>query len=69
MDGKITEGFFWTRKQAEYSEQEQSIETALSSLNRPITSEHVLTVERTFEPAQKAHSPYLTQTMRKEANC
>ena len=58
VDGKITEGF-WTRKQAEYSEQERSIETALSSLNRPITSEHLLTVERTFELAQKAHSLYL----------
>src|SRR5205807_2270161 len=60
VDGKITEGF-WTRKQAEYSDQERSLETALSSLNRPITPERVFTVARTFELAQKAHSLYLTR--------
>jgi site-specific DNA recombinase len=36
LDGKIIEDF-WARKQAEYSDQERSLETALSSLNRPIT--------------------------------
>jgi site-specific DNA recombinase len=60
LDGKITEEF-WARKQAEYSDQERSLETALSSLNRPITPERVLTVARTFELAQKAHSLYLTR--------
>src|SRR5437016_12845699 len=60
LDGKITEEF-WVRKQAEYSDQERSLETALSSLNRPTTSERVLTVARTFELAQKAHSLYLTR--------
>jgi site-specific DNA recombinase len=60
LDGKLTEEF-WVRKQAEYSDQERSLETALSSLNRPITSERVLTVARTFELAQKAHSLYLTR--------
>jgi hypothetical protein len=52
LDGKITEEF-WARKQAEYSDQERSLETALSSLNRPITPERVLTVARTFELVQK----------------
>jgi site-specific DNA recombinase len=40
LEEKITEAF-WARKQAEYSEQERSIETALSSLDRPITPERV----------------------------
>ena len=44
LDGKITEEF-WTRKQAEYSDQERSIETALSSLSRPITADRVLNVQ------------------------
>ena len=60
LDGKITEEF-WARKQAEYSDQERSLETALSSLNHPITPEHILTVARTFELAQKVHSLYLTR--------
>jgi site-specific DNA recombinase len=59
LDGKITEAF-WLRKQAEYSDQERSLETALSSLNHPSRSERVLTVARTFELAQKAHSLYVT---------
>ena len=49
------------RKQAEYTEQERSIETGLSSLSRPVSSERILTVARTFELAQKAHSLYLTR--------
>jgi len=60
LDGKITEDL-WAHKQDEYSDQERSLETALSSLNRPITSERVLTVTRTFELAQKAHSLYVTR--------
>jgi DNA invertase Pin-like site-specific DNA recombinase len=60
LDGKITEDF-WKRKQAEYSDQERSLETAVSNLNRPITPERLLTVARTFELAQKAHSLYLTR--------
>ena len=60
LEGKISEAF-WARKQAEYSEQERSIETALSGLDHPITPERVLTVERTFELAQRAHALYLTR--------
>ena len=62
QDGKITEEF-WTRKQAEYSDQERSLETALSSLNTPITPERVLTVKRIFELANQAHSLYLTRNL------
>ena len=47
LDGKITEEF-WTRKQSEYADQERSIETALASLSTLITSDRVLTVQRTF---------------------
>jgi uncharacterized protein YheU (UPF0270 family) len=60
LDGKIAEDF-WKRKQTEYSDQERSLETAVSRLNRPITPERVLTVARTFELAEKAHSLYLTR--------
>ena len=60
LEGKISEAF-WARKQVEYSQQERSIETALSSIDHPITPERVLTVERTFELAQKAHALYLTR--------
>jgi len=60
LDRKIREEF-WARKQAEYSGHERSLETALSSLNRPITPARMLTVARTFELAQKAHSLYLTR--------
>jgi hypothetical protein len=53
LDGKITEEF-WNGKQSEYSDQERSIETALSSLITPITSDRVLTVQGIFELANKA---------------
>lgn len=62
QDGKITEEF-WTRKQTEYSDQERSLETALSSLNTPITLEQVLTVQRVFELANKAHFLYVTRNL------
>ncbi|HKN36825.1 MAG TPA: hypothetical protein VJX16_26580 [Terriglobales bacterium] len=54
LDGKITEEF-WTRKQAEYSDQERSLETALSSLSRPVTADSLLNVQRIFELANRAH--------------
>ncbi len=37
------------------------METALSSMNRPVSSEPVLTVARIFETVQRAHSLYLTR--------
>ena len=60
LDGKIDEQF-WTRKQAEYLEQERSLEAALSSMHVPVTSENVLTVERVFELANNVHFLYLTR--------
>lgn len=47
LGGKINEEFC-TRKQSEYSDQVRSLETALSSLSTPITSDHMLTVQRNF---------------------
>jgi site-specific DNA recombinase len=60
LDGKITEEF-WKHKQAEYADQERTIETALSSLSTSITSDRVLTVQRIFELANKAHFLYVTR--------
>jgi site-specific DNA recombinase len=60
QDGKITEEF-WTRKQAEYSDQERSLEAALSSLDTPLSPECVLNVQRIFELANRAHFLYLTR--------
>ena len=60
LDGKITEEF-WARKQAEYADQERSIETALSSLNTPVTADRVLNVQRIFELANRAHFLYVTR--------
>lgn len=60
LDGKIDDDF-WTRKMSEYRGQEGTLETALSSLRAPVTEEHVLTVERIFELANKAHFLYLTR--------
>ncbi|HLK32596.1 MAG TPA: hypothetical protein VKT29_05865 [Terriglobales bacterium] len=60
QDGKITEEF-WTRKQAEYSDQERSLEAALSSLDTPLSPAHVLNVQRIFELANRAHFLYLTR--------
>src|SRR5207253_1663372 len=49
------------RKQAEYREQEQELETQLATLSMPITKENLLTIERVFELANKAHFLYLTR--------
>jgi hypothetical protein len=60
LDGNITEEF-WKDKLAGYADQERTIETALSSLSAPITSDRVLTVQRIFELANKAHFLYVTR--------
>ena len=60
LAGKIDERF-WTRKQTEYRGQEQELETQLATLSMPITKENLLTIERVFELANKAHFLYLTR--------
>jgi site-specific DNA recombinase len=60
LDGKIDEQL-WTRKHAEYREQEQALEAWFPSLSKPVTQENVLTVARVFELANKAHFLYLTR--------
>src|SRR5260370_20019818 len=47
LDGEIT-GDFWTRKQAEDSDQERSLETALSSLKRQTTPRCIFDRARNF---------------------
>ncbi|MCI0620233.1 MAG: recombinase family protein [Acidobacteria bacterium] len=60
LDRKINEEF-WTRKMAEWRDQERALETALASLNQPVTSANVLTAERIFELANKARFLYVTR--------
>ena len=62
LDGKIDEEF-WKRKQAEYREQERQLEASASSLNAPVTTNTVLTAQRIFELANKAHSLYFTRNL------
>jgi site-specific DNA recombinase len=60
LNGSIDEEF-WKRKHAEYREQERQVETSASSLNAPVTTKTVLTAQRIFELANKAHSLYVTR--------
>ena len=60
LDGKIDDEL-WTRKMSEYRDQERSLETALSGLRTQVTPARVLTVERIFELANKAHFLYVRQ--------
>jgi site-specific DNA recombinase len=62
LDGKIDEEF-WKCKQAEYRDQERHLETLAVSLQTPVAADRVLTVERIFELANKAHSLYLTRNL------
>src|SRR5207248_5184551 len=60
LDGKIDQEF-WTRKMNEWREQERTLESALSGLSAPVTTEKVLTVKRIFELANQAHLLYVTR--------
>jgi site-specific DNA recombinase len=60
LDGKIDDEL-WTRNQDKCREQERTLEATLSSLDVPVTRESVLTVERVFELANKAHSLYVAR--------
>ncbi|HSB76015.1 MAG TPA: hypothetical protein VLC12_10220, partial [Terriglobales bacterium] len=62
LDGKIEEQF-WTRKMNEWREQERTLESQLSSLRVPMSADHVLTVQRIFELANRAHFLYLTRNL------
>jgi hypothetical protein len=59
LDGKIAEEF-WNRQMSELARNEQRIARQLAALTEPPT-EKLLTVARTLELAQKAHSIYLAQ--------
>jgi site-specific DNA recombinase len=60
LEGKISEEF-WQRKQNEHRQQERSLEAQLSSVQKPVSGESVLTVERIFELANKAPFLYFTR--------
>ena len=60
LDGKIDEEF-WTRKMCEWREQERALESQLASLSVRGTADRVLSVERIFELAHRAHYLYLTR--------
>src|SRR4051794_18411934 len=57
LDGKIDQDF-WTRKMNEWREQERTLEAELSALSNPVTQDHVLTVKRIFELANRAYFLY-----------
>jgi hypothetical protein len=65
LDGKIPEDF-WNRSWAELQAEEQRLQAAIDQCREPST-ENMLTVARTFELAQKAHSIYLTQDPAEQA--
>jgi hypothetical protein len=58
LEGRI-DPEFWTRKQAEYRGQARALEAPLSGLSMPVSGENIMTVERVFELANKAHYLYL----------
>jgi hypothetical protein len=60
LDGKIDEEF-WTHKMSEWREKERAFESQLASLNMPVTAEKVLSVQRIFELANRAHFLYVTR--------
>jgi site-specific DNA recombinase len=65
LDGKITEEF-WNRQMSELATNEQRIARQLEALTEP-PDEKLLTVARTLELAQKAHSLYLAQDPAEQA--
>ncbi len=60
LDGKIEEEF-WARKMSEWREQERTLESQLAGLSVRATADRVLSVERIFELAHRAHYLYLTR--------
>jgi site-specific DNA recombinase len=60
LDGKIDEQF-WTRKMNDCRAQERTLEAQLSVLRTVVKADNVLSVQRVFELANRAHSLYLTR--------
>ena len=60
LDGTISPQFL-ASKMAECRQRETELLAAQERLSHPLTPDNVLTVERTLELAQKAHSLYLTR--------
>ena len=66
LDGKISEEF-WTRKAADWQEQEQRTLFAIQVLDGP-SEDRALTVQRILELANKAHFLYVRQKPAEQAN-
>jgi site-specific DNA recombinase len=60
LDGKIN-AELWERKNAEYRDQERTVQVQIARASAPITHEHTLSAKRIFELATNAHSLYLTR--------
>ena len=65
LDGKISEEF-WNHQYEQWQSEKLRIRGAIDALKEPAT-EMLLTLSRTFELAQKAHSMYLTQKPSEQA--
>jgi hypothetical protein len=65
LDGKIKEEF-WNRQMSQLTANEQRTASALAALTEPL-DDKVLTVARTLELAQNAHSLYLAQDPAEQA--
>jgi site-specific DNA recombinase len=60
LDGKIDEEF-WARRMNDCRIQERAVEAQLAGLKMQVSSDNVLTLERIFELANRAHFLYLTR--------
>jgi site-specific DNA recombinase len=58
LDGRVDEEF-WSRKMAEWREQEHALQSPAEALKAAVSQDHVLTAQRTLELANKAHFLYL----------
>ena len=65
LDGKLPEGF-WERNMAEWNEDEQRIQSALTRLHAP-TADRMLDTKKILELANKAYSLYLTRNPAEQA--
>ena len=66
LDGKISEEF-WERKTNDWQGEEQQVSMAIQAVGGGDTAGRVLSAEKAFELANKAHSLYLSQDSHEKA--
>ncbi len=66
LDGKIHEDF-WRRKQADWQAEELRIKSLAASMEEDKSGERLLSLQRTLELAQRAHSLYVTHKPAEQA--